>query len=63
MREAPSIGSPVRVVSEVAAMQDSEQLARAFFEAWGARDFDRLATLYAPGAEYYVRSDGYSSSA
>lgn len=40
-------------------MEESEQLARAFFEAWAARDADRLAGIYAADAEY-VRADGTS---
>jgi len=40
-------------------MQDAEQLVRSYFDAWAAGDFDALADLYTPDAEY-VRSDGYS---
>ena len=40
-------------------MQDLEQLVRASFAAFAARDFQTLEGMYAPDAEY-VRSDGYS---
>ena len=40
-------------------MDDLEALARSWFTAWAARDFDALADLYAVDAES-VRSDGYS---
>jgi uncharacterized protein (TIGR02246 family) len=40
-------------------MADLAALARQWFDTLAARDFDKLATLYTPDAEY-VRSDGSS---
>ncbi|GAC1510888.1 MAG: nuclear transport factor 2 family protein [Candidatus Dormibacteraceae bacterium] len=40
-------------------MEEPEHLARAFFEAWAARDANRLAGMYTADAEY-VRADGTS---
>ena len=40
-------------------METLEALAREWFDAVAARDFDALSNLYATDAEY-IRSDGYS---
>ncbi len=38
-------------------MLDLERLARSWFAAWAARNFDALAAMYDPEAEY-IRPDG-----
>lgn len=48
-------------LKEAIEMEDIEQLARSWFDAWAARDFEKLIKLYAPDAEY-VRADGYSKN-